>query len=288
MSIIKKFNLGSNLSKVSMLLSGLILSFLIFNSPALQAKPSITWSPRSIEQTLVRGEADVVSVSFTPQSNLANAVVTVVPELQPFVAVTPTTFNALTKGTIYTIDITFFSESDSKKGAYDGTIHLTRGNSTVSRPFPVIINNGIPPDPGETGKTTLEGIDSDGDGVRDDIQRYIVLNYPDSKRMQEAFFYDAKNLQTMLLVADNEEKSIENHKKSISSLDCIVAVAEDEGELEPEVPVLMRRAMRAEFLNTQERLEVFLLHNNQLAGNGFSVPDLGIEACNFDVTELGD
>ncbi len=31
----------------------------------------------------------------------------------------------------------------------------------------------LPPDPGEAGKQTLEGIDSDSDGVRDDVQRVI-------------------------------------------------------------------------------------------------------------------
>src|SRR5216683_231714 len=36
----------------------------------------------------------------------------------------------------------------------------------------------LPPDPGAAGKATLQGIDSDGDGVRDDIQRYIALTYP--------------------------------------------------------------------------------------------------------------
>ena len=38
---------------------------------------------------------------------------------------------------------------------------------------------GLPPDPGEEGKKTLQGIDSDNDGVRDDIQRYIALEVED-------------------------------------------------------------------------------------------------------------
>ena len=31
----------------------------------------------------------------------------------------------------------------------------------------------LPPDPGEAGKQTLQGIDFDRDGVRDDVQRWI-------------------------------------------------------------------------------------------------------------------
>jgi hypothetical protein len=45
---------------------------------------------------------------------------------------------------------------------------------------------GLPPDPGEAGKATIEGIDSDQDGLRDDIQRYIALTYPDSEKTREA------------------------------------------------------------------------------------------------------
>ena len=46
--------------------------------------------------------------------------------------------------------------------------------------------DGLPPDPGEAGKATLEGIDSDQDGIRDDIQRYIALTYPDSQKTRAA------------------------------------------------------------------------------------------------------
>lgn len=41
----------------------------------------------------------------------------------------------------------------------------------------------LPPDPGEAGKTTLEGIDSDNDGVRDDVQRWVLLTYSDTPRI---------------------------------------------------------------------------------------------------------
>lgn len=44
----------------------------------------------------------------------------------------------------------------------------------------------LPPDPGEVGKQTLEGIDSDKDGLRDDIQREIFFAYPDSERARRA------------------------------------------------------------------------------------------------------
>jgi len=36
----------------------------------------------------------------------------------------------------------------------------------------------LPPDPGIAGLATLQGIDSNNNGVRDDLERYIALTYP--------------------------------------------------------------------------------------------------------------
>jgi len=41
---------------------------------------------------------------------------------------------------------------------------------------PTTIPVVLPPDPGEAGKATLTGIDVDRDGVRDDLQRYIIFH----------------------------------------------------------------------------------------------------------------
>ena len=46
----------------------------------------------------------------------------------------------------------------------------TRGLPPPETDIPVI----LPPDPGEAGKLTLAGIDSNNDGVRDDLERDSV------------------------------------------------------------------------------------------------------------------
>ena len=56
----------------------------------------------------------------------------------------------------------------------------------------------LPPDPGEEGKKTLLGIDTDGDGVRDDIQRYIYFTYPDDKKLRLGLTFYAKEFQGVL------------------------------------------------------------------------------------------
>lgn len=57
----------------------------------------------------------------------------------------------------------------------------------------------LPPDPGEAGKQTLTGIDSDGDGVRDDYQRYVAAKYVSSAKSQAAASQYGKAVQAALL-----------------------------------------------------------------------------------------
>jgi hypothetical protein len=54
----------------------------------------------------------------------------------------------------------------------------------------------LPPDPAEAGTQTLAGIDSDHDGVRDDIQRYIAFQYYASPEKLNALSEYATALQS--------------------------------------------------------------------------------------------
>ena len=61
---------------------------------------------------------------------------------------------------------------------------------------------GFPPDPGETGKQTIQGIDSDHDGVRDDVQRWIYAFVPKEPKKQMALRQMARYFQQYAL--DND------------------------------------------------------------------------------------
>lgn len=60
----------------------------------------------------------------------------------------------------------------------------------------------LPPDPGPEGMKTLAGIDSDNDGVRDDVQRYIALNYGHSERAVMSLREIAKGAQRQIMIAN--------------------------------------------------------------------------------------
>ena len=64
---------------------------------------------------------------------------------------------------------------------------------------------GFPPDPGEAGKKTLEGIDTDGDGVRDDLQRWIYARYPNDAKKQSALKQLVRHYHRSLFLEHSKE-----------------------------------------------------------------------------------
>lgn len=94
---------------------------------------------------------------------------------------------------------------------------------------------GYPEHPGEAGKETLEGIDSDGDGVRDDIKIEIYYAYPNNPVARAALEQEAKVFQEALLAGAIEdevtkEKSALQAAEGMSKLSqCVIdSVFEDD------------------------------------------------------------
>lgn len=86
----------------------------------------------------------------------------------------------------------------------------------------------LPPDPGEAGKAILEGIDSDNDGVRDDLQIAIYERFPEDKyeEVRKVLLQRAKGVQGIILAgASGDATQIENAQAIKSrSIDCALLV----------------------------------------------------------------
>jgi hypothetical protein len=162
----------------------LALAAILLTPSPTPAQPVISWTPSALAGEVARGQNKTVAVSFTSLETVTNVEVRVVPELQPYIQVNPSAFAVIPAGQPRTLNATFSASNSSPFGTFDGTIQLRQRNN-LARPLPVTVLVTVvplPPDPGEAGKVTLAGIDSDNDGVRDDIQRYIALTYPNSEK----------------------------------------------------------------------------------------------------------
>jgi len=138
----------------------------------------------------------------------------------------------------------------------------------------------LPPDPGEAGKKTLIGIDSDGDGLRDDIQRYIYLNYPDQPNVQNALRQRSITFQKTL----DPEREVGTGRALANEIDLdleCLSYFVDEGFYE------MAMKLKAEIVNTYDRAQQYLTFDKELSGGIFSGSKLPYaeryKHCNFEL-----
>lgn len=126
----------------------------------------------------------------------------------------------------------------------------------------------LPPDPGGAGRATLEGIDSNGDGVRDDIERFIEFTYPADQEvmLRAALRKNARSLGKALRDAGGtREVSVANSNENVLNIGCVhnVLYAIGRGEEANDVAV----GLEAEFLNTLTRLRAYARYQDDIVGS---------------------
>jgi hypothetical protein len=138
-------------------------------------------------------------------------------------------------------------------------------------PFP------LPPDPGEAGKATLKGIDSDNDGVRDDLQRWIGLSYRTDSELRSALAQLTRATETFLEGADKDQSAVIAMDMARSKArDCLRYRA---GGIRTARGIAL--SIRAEHLNTLVRSQAFLRADSKLSGQLFpaSSPSTWSQSC---------
>lgn len=129
----------------------------------------------------------------------------------------------------------------------------------------------IPPDPGkEKGNATLLGIDSDGDGVRDDVQRYLLANYSDNRPLRNVLSLSASYYLTILSIPLNSKdllKIFKNHGGRSSCVSTLNGYTLNLGET-----IAPGKALKKVILNTPERRRDYLEKDQRAAGFYIAMP----------------
>ncbi|OIP99199.1 MAG: hypothetical protein AUK35_07795 [Zetaproteobacteria bacterium CG2_30_46_52] len=153
-------------------------------------------------------------------------------------------------------------------------------NSSTATQLVTVTDNSIfanlPPDPGAAGEATLEGIDSDGDGVRDDVQRWIVMSYPNSEKTRAALRQLAVDYQNSILDVTSKAVVINNFISMQRTLYCLSYIILDFYDVSP--------ALKSVVLNTSARSRAYLRGDYLLSGEvieGLGV-NYGKQGCNFN------
>ena len=142
----------------------------------------------------------------------------------------------------------------------------------------------LPPDPGPAGMLTIEGIDSNKNGVRDDAEILIVQKWGHSERAVQALFLIAKDAQMMVKYGGDisGDEAFELAKKIGPTSKCYIATAGED--------VIADRAaerVTGKIRNTPERFERYRKFDASLHMRLFEMQDMSLQAaCGYDPEAL--
>jgi hypothetical protein len=141
----------------------------------------------------------------------------------------------------------------------------------------------LPPDPGPAGDATLEGVDSNGNGIRDDIERWIYLTYPDSEKLRRALIQEYYPLQNMIIHGQqqNRDAVYDDMIALQRSSECLYYV-------HPDKPHKISAELEARIVNTDDRVYGYLESSRLLGGGTFQGVPMSKwkNSCNFNPDEM--
>ncbi len=258
----------------------------------LRAEPSIEWTPDSVVEELQPGNSRLVSLTVTANQDLPKANLRLVPWFAPFIHISRSSFRDLAQDQAATLNVLLSVPPDAEPAVHDSALQMRDGvgpgAKNLAKPLHITLiilepgpGGGLPPDPGEEGRATLEGIDSDGDGIRDDIQRFIALTHPDSEKLRAGLTQFTRVVQEALLVRDDKALSLNAASALGRASECLRYIL---GPSSPDV----QNELHAQFLNTVARSRAYLTYDAQLFGGIFpSAPRLQRKfSCTFDPDAL--
>ncbi len=130
----------------------------------------------------------------------------------------------------------------------------------------------FPPDPGDAGRQTIQGIDADHDGVRDDVQRWIYAYVPNEPKKQMALRQMARFFQQYAL-ADNFGSELV--ARAMEPLDRAVQCFDKTFVRDS---YLVDMYLQAKTLNTYSRVKRFWDNNAKVTTEEMAGPDINYDS----------
>lgn len=222
-----------------------------------QSGSTITWSQPQILEFLLPQQKKTLTLTFRSNQNLSKVVTFVAPALSSVLTVSPTSFSQIAANQNYQVTLSVKAPTQSEV-KFDGTVQIkaTIGSSTTyAQPLPltvVVHGQPEPPDPGAAGEQTVAGIDSDHDGVRDDVQRFVIISYLGTQDRTSAGLQYAASLQSYTLGTASQ-------RVEVLATRCVVFAFGYAGA------TAALKAIRDVQINTSSRLSAYLRGQSQLA-----------------------
>jgi hypothetical protein len=178
------------------------------------------------------------------------------------------------------------------KALQDKPVRLrTRLNGKLSNEIALSIYwevNGhrLPPEPDPAlNNATLGGVDSNHNGVRDDVERKIYEKYP-VKLQRELMMDQARVFQKTMIKSVDEAKEIA--KEDTNVIDCGLYLGNIDKDIESDKWIEKGKELKNIIFNNKKRVRKYLDYNLALSGGvyGSSPSDWNQNACSAEIREI--
>jgi hypothetical protein len=143
----------------------------------------------------------------------------------------------------------------------------------------------LPPDPGSAGDATIEGVDFNDNGIRDDIERWIALTYQGSEKTRQALIQNYYPLQNFMIHArEGDRDAVYNDMSSMQRAgECLDYIRPDDA-------YLLIEELQAQIVNTSDRVYAYQDSSRMLGGGSFPSAPLSEwkQSCTFDPDALAN
>ncbi|GAM69573.1 hypothetical protein JCM19236_5038 [Vibrio sp. JCM 19236] len=208
-----------------------------------------------------------IPVSFESTKNVRALKLKISPELHGIVSVTPSAFEHVKKGHQYQVMLSVNHMQGTSDTPILGYLSIYKKTKEKDKPknlanplsitiIPSSVSSELPPMPGPENDLSVQGVDADNDGIRDDVQHYLYQHYHSEKPFFIATLDLARIYQRILIEAESKEASTKNLDLLENALACAYYL---EGMKAYEVAA----NISAETNNTLERVTAYSKFHDQ-------------------------
>ena len=120
---------------------------------------------------------------------------------------------------------------------------------------------------------TIGGIDANNNGIRDDIEAFIVQRYTEPKERAAMMQY-ARSVQASLLVDKFDQSAVQALSlKDSYAVNCVFNVLNPERNADNGLPEIAAREIVSLTTNTKARLKAYLMYSYALSGSVLTFPN---------------
>ncbi len=139
----------------------------------------------------------------------------------------------------------------------------------------------LPPEPNpEINNATLLGIDSNNNGVRDDVERWIYKSYDNP--IERGIFMQSAKAYNLVIVDPKKAHETVKYSDNVSSCLYYWIYESNPRPFDKYKHFSNRKKLKNIQFNTQERHMAYERYNAEFNGEVLSAPDASKEKCEFD------